>query len=313
MESHERTRFQEWVALWLEQKKTAVKPTSLSIYTVNIRKHIMPCFGDSYIEDIDVNSIIVFIEELEENAGLKPKTIEDIFLLLQQIFKDARKEKKLLFEEARMHLPAKDTEEADTLTSEEYEKLLNFLMINPSGRNAGIMIAQLCGLRIGEICGLKWEDIDLNERVIHVRRTISRLYISSVDSDKGSSVVDAGQPKTKRSQRNVPVPKRLCFYLEQVKIKASPDEKNFMTTGKDKSHEPRTFSSYYCNVLKQIEIKHHTFHSLRHTFATRAIQKGMDAETLSRILGHASVTITLSRYYHPTTKDLVNAIDRIYP
>ncbi|MFA6913393.1 MAG: site-specific integrase [Proteiniphilum sp.] len=313
MESHERTRFQEWVALWLEKKKTAVKPTSLSIYTVNIRKHIMPCFGNSYIEDIDVNSIIVFIEELEESAGLKPKTIEDIFLLLQQIVKDAIKEKKLLFEEARMHLPAKDTEEADTLASEEFEKLLNFLMINPSGRNAGIMIAQLCGLRIGEICGLKWEDIDINERVIHVRRTISRLYISSLDSDDGSTVVDSGQPKTKRSQRNVPVPKRLCFYLEQVKIKASPDEKSFITTGKDKSHEPRTFSSYYCNVLKQIGLKHHTFHSLRHTFATRAIQKGMDAETLSRILGHASVTITLSRYYHPTTKDLVNAIDRIYP
>lgn len=312
MESHERTRFQEWVALWFEKKKTEIKPTSLSIYTVNIRKHIMPCFVDSYIEDIDVNSIIVFIEELEDCAGLKPKTIEDIFLLLQQIVKDAKKEKKLLFEEARMHLPAKGTQEADILTLEEYEKLLNFLLINPSGRNAGIMIAQLSGLRIGEICGLKWEDIDLNERVIHVRRTISRLYISSFDSDDGSTIVDAGQPKTKRSQRNVPIPKRLCFYLEQVKIKASPNEKSFITTGKDKSHEPRTFSSYYCNVLKKIGIEHHTFHSLRHTFATQAMRNGMDAETLSRILGHSSVTITLSRYYHPTTKDLVNAIDRIY-
>ena len=312
MESHERTRFQEWVALWLDKKKSTVKPTSLSIYTVNIRKHIMPCFGESYVEDIDVNSIIVFIEELEESAGLKPKTIEDIFLLLQQIVKDAVKEKKLLFEEARMHLPAKDTEEADILTSEEYEKLLNFLMINPLGKNAGIMIAQMCGLRIGEVCGLKWEDVDLNERVIHVRRTISRLYISSLDSDTGSSVINSGQPKTRRSQRKVPIPKRLCYYLEQVKLKDSPDEKSFITTGKDKSHEPRTFNSYYCNVLKRSEIEHHTFHSLRHTFATRAVRMGMDAETLSRILGHASVTITLSRYYHPTTKDLVNAIDKIY-
>ena len=201
MKSHERTRFQEWAALWLDKKKTIVKPTSLSIYTVNIRKHIMPCFGESYVEDIDVNSIIVFIEELEESAGLKPKTIEDIFLLLQQIVKDAVKEKKLLFEEARMHLPAKDTEEADILTSEEYEKLQDFLMINPSGKNAGILIAQMCGLRIGEICGLKWGDVDLNNRVIHVRRTISRLYISSLNSDTGSSVINSGQPKTKRSQR----------------------------------------------------------------------------------------------------------------
>lgn len=312
MESHERTRFQEWAALWLDKKKASVKPTTLSIYTVNIRKHIMPCFGDSYIEDIDVSSIIVFIEELEESAGLKPKTIEDIFLLLQQIVKDAVKEKKLLFEEARMHLPAKDTEEADILTSEEYENLLNFLMINPSGKNAGIMIAQMCGLRIGEVCGLKWEDVDLIERVIHVRRTISRLYISSLDSDAGSSFINSGQPKTKRSQRKVPIPKRLCYYLEQVKLKDSPDEKSFITTGKGKSHEPRTFNSYYCSVLKRSEIEHHTFHSLRHTFATRAVRMGMDAETLSRILGHASVTITLSRYYHPTTKDLVNAIDKIY-
>lgn len=312
MESHERTRFQEWVTLWLDKKKTEVKPTSLSIYTVNIRKHIMPCFGNSYIEDIDVNSIIVFIEELEESAGLKPKTIEDIFLLLQQIVKAAVREKKLLFEEARMHLPAKDTEEADILNPEECEKLQNFLLVNLSGRNAGILIALMCGLRIGEVCGLKWEDIDLNERVIHVRRTISRLYISSLDSDAGSSVVNSGQPKTKRSQRKVPIPKRLAFYLEQVKLKTSPDEKSFITTGKDKSHEPRTFNSYYCNVLNRSKIEHHTFHSLRHTFATLAVKKGMDAETLSRILGHASVTITLSRYYHPTTKDLVNAIDKIY-
>lgn len=77
-------------------------------------------------------------------------------------------------------------------------------------------------------------------------------------------------------------------------------------------YSPRTFNSYYCNVLKRSEIEHHTFHSLRHTFATRAVRMGMDAETLSRILGHASVTITLSRYYHPTTKDLINAIDKIY-
>ena len=312
MESHERTRFQEWVTLWLDKKKTAVKPTSLSIYTVNIRKHIMPCFGECYIEDIDVNSIIVFIEELEESAGLKPKTIEDIFLLLQQIVKAAVREKKLLFEEARMHLPAKDTEEADILNPEECEKLQHFLLINLSGRNAGILIALMCGLRIGEVCGLKWEDIDLNERVIHIRRTISRLYISSLDSDVGSSVVNSGQPKTRRSQRIVPIPKRLCYYLEQVKLKTSPDEKSFITTGKDKSHEPRTFNSYYCNVLNRSKIEHHTFHSLRHTFATLAVKKGMDAETLSRILGHASVTITLSRYYHPTTKDLVNAIDKIY-
>ena len=79
MKSHERTRFQEWAALWLDKKKSIVKPTSLSIYTVNIRKHIMPCFGESYVEDIAVNSIIVFIEELEESAGQKPQTIENIF------------------------------------------------------------------------------------------------------------------------------------------------------------------------------------------------------------------------------------------
>ena len=312
MESHERTRFQEWATYWLEKKKTTVKQTTLSIYTVNIRKHILPYFGDCYIDDIDVNSIIVFIEELEEGAGLKPKTIEDIFLLLQQITKTAQKEKKLIFEEARMHLPAKDTEESDILSDEEYERLHDYLMINPSEKNAGILIAQMCGLRIGEICGLKWEDIDFDNRIIHVRRTISRLYIASLDSEEGCSCINTGPPKTKRSQRKVPIPKQLEYYLEQVKLKSSANDKAFVTTGKDKSHEPRTFNSYYCNVQKKIEMKHHTFHSLRHTFATRAVRKGMDAETLSRILGHASVTITLSRYYHPTTSDLVNAIDKIY-
>lgn len=312
MESQERTRFQDWSKVWLDMKKATVKETSLSIYTVHIRTHIIPFFDGVFVEDVDANIVIEFIEELEDKTGLKSKTIHDIYWLLKPMVTAKVREKSLIFDEVRQYLPPKDQEEPDILSDDEYEKLTAYLFLKISRKNAGVLIALMCGLRIGEVCGLKWEDVDLKNRFITVKRTTHRVYEASLDSQEGKSTVTTGTPKTRRSQRKVPIPRSLVFYLTQLKGLEKPDETSYITTGKSKCNEPRTFSeAYYC-VLRSCEIEKHTFHSLRHTFATRAVLNGMNAETLSRILGHSDVKVTLSRYYHPSTKDLLNAIDAIF-
>lgn len=89
--------------------------------------------------------------------------------------------------------------------------------MKPSRKNAGVLIALMCGLRIGEVCGLKWEDVDLKNRFITVKRTTHRVYEASLDSQEGKSTVTTGTPKTRRSQRKVPIPRKLVFYLTQLK------------------------------------------------------------------------------------------------
>ena len=312
MECQERTRFQDWAKEWIEMKRASVKQSSLSIYIVNIRKHIAPFFANRFVEDVEAKIVIEFIEDLNDRAGLGPKTIYDIFCVLEAMVLAACKEKKPVFDEVRQHLPPKTQEEPEILSDDEYIMLYDYLFMNPNRKNAGILIGLMCGLRIGEICGLKWEDVDLDNRLITVKRTSHRLYAASLDSQNGKSSITTGTPKTKRSQRKVPVPRELAYYLFQLKGREHPEDADFITSGKAKCNEPRTFSETFYKVLNAVEIEKHTFHSLRHTFATRAVLRGMNPETLSRILGHSDVKITLSRYYHPTTKDLLNAMDSIY-
>ena len=99
MESQERTRFQDWSKVWLDMKKATVKETSLSIYTVHIRTHIIPFFDGVFVEDVDANIVIEFIEELEDKTGLKSKTIHDIYWLLKPMVTAKVREKALVFDE----------------------------------------------------------------------------------------------------------------------------------------------------------------------------------------------------------------------
>lgn len=311
MGSPRKTIFSEWVKTWLALVKPNLKKSSFSIYVVRIKKHIMPFFGELALKDLTADSLSVFIEELDEK-NLAPKTITDIFELLQSIFIANCPEQKKLFTEARHNLPTEGEKVYDVLDDEEKGKLHSYLILNVSPKNLGIMIGLYCGLRIGEVCALKWSDIDLEKRLITVKSTVYRVYEISFDEDKGKSEVNTSSPKTRRSNRLVPIPRDLNNLLIAAKDKFNVTSDKYILTSSEKMAEPRTFSSYYERLLKKCGLEHHTFHCLRHTFATKAALEGMNPEDLSRILGHANVNITLSRYYHPKPEDLVSAIDRIY-
>lgn len=163
------------------------------------------------------------------------------------------------------------------------------------------------GLRIGEICALKWNDIDFDNKILIVNKTIQRIFIKNIENKSHSKILITS-PKSKSSNREIPLSNSIYNIL---KLHIPKDTNTYFITGNQKYIEPRTYRSYYDRFIKNIGIEHINFHALRHTFATRLIESGVDYKTVSELLGHSSVNITLSMYIHPHMEQKRKAVECI--
>ena len=161
---------------------------------------------------------------------------------------------------------------------------------------------------MGELLALKWEDIDFSTAQLHVRRTINRLAKYESHDGENKTEIVFGTPKTKNSRRTIPLTRTMADELARWKQQQAQDKQRagdkytddgFIVTNEFGHYfEQKTFKDYYDRLLKDADIGHFTFHALRHTFATRALERGMDYKTLSAILGHYSVAFTMDTYVH---------------
>lgn len=184
---------------------------------------------------------------------------------------------------------------------EEQLILEKHLFNNLNETTLGILISLKTGLRLGELCALRWCDIDLEEKTIKVNHNISRIK-----DDNGSKLV-LDNPKTTSSIRVIPI----CSSLLKVIQTFKKEEDFFILSNSFSFLSPRTFTYRYHQILKHIGISVHNFHAIRHTFATRCIEQGVDVKTLSEILGHASVNITLNTYVHSSLELKRKQIEKI--
>ena len=161
-------------------------------------------------------------------------------------------------------------------------------------------------MRIGEICGLRWENIDVDNKCIHVTHTIERI----MDIDTRKTKVIESTPKTIESRRDIPIGRDLLGILK--KFKACYNDSFYVTTGDEKFCEPRVYRNYYRHlVLNEVGLDRCIkFHGLRHSFATRMIASKADMKTTSRILGHSDVSTTMNLYVHPSMDDKLDAINK---
>ena len=190
--------------------------------------------------------------------------------------------------------PPLEKKDLRILTKDEQEQLEAFLYSSVDLVGVGIMISLYAGLRIGEICALSWEDIDLASGIIHIRHTIARVPCTDPQKDaKTSLIVDT--PKTKASLRDIPISSLLQEQLATVKSSTG-----FILTDSQTFVSPRTYEYRFHKVLDNCGIDQVNYHTLRHTFATRCIEAGVDVKSLSEMLGHANVGITLNTYVHPS-------------
>ena len=181
------------------------------------------------------------------------------------------------------------------LSREEQTILESTLKEKINIRKVCLLLCLYTGLRVGEVCGLKWEDIDFSNKPLIIKRTIQRINNMNCNI-KNKTVLMESTPKSETSKRIIPIPNFIIDILKEFQQKDS----YFLLSNSEKLYDPRYLESFYSRTLKKCNIKNNKFHTLRHTFATRSIESKMDIKTLSEILGHSSVEITLKLYVHPT-------------
>ena len=304
--------YKDWIYTWLLEKKDYIKESTYANYSNNIFNHIIPKLGNYYLNELNHRIIQDFLLELskngrkDNNGGLAEKTIKDITIIVKGSIKKGINEDKIKHIELTFNYP-KDNKENKlyVLTKREQNKITNYVLENINSRNIGLLISLYSGIRIGELCALRWEDVDFKKNCLTINKTIQRVYIK--DKDKNISKVIITTPKTKNANREIPINKDFLEILKKVKS----DKKHYVLTGNEKYIEPRTYRKYFNKVLDELKIKHFNFHSLRHTFATNCISLGVDYKTVSELLGHANVNITLNLYVHPRYSQKKKCIDLV--
>lgn len=278
---------------WLTLKKMQVKPSTFVKYQTIWEVRLKPSFGQYQLVEISEEAVMTFfLDQMEKTSGSLLQTMRYLLKAMLGYARHKYGQPTISFNYIKLP-PAKMR--TSTLSHDEEARLDEYWFSHCNDTSIGILLGLYGGLRIGEICGLKWADIDLEEGLIYVQRTIQR--ISDTSSSKKTQVVIL-DPKTPSSQRIVPLTDFMNQFLK--KYQASQTDvvaDHFLLSGSDVPLEPRTLQYRYHRICKKLDIQL-TFHGLRHSFATRCIEQQVDPKSLSEMLGHADVTTTLKRYVH---------------
>ena len=287
---------------WLKYKKNTVKKSTYYNYSYSVAKYLYPSFAGKNITKIkNYNN---FIEELSDT--LSPKTVRDIVTKLKEIINFYEEEHNTKLNIKKMSLPKMNKKEIQILSNKEKQKLEKYCIEQNSLKSLGILICLNTGLRVGEVCALRWENVDFETRRIHVEKTIERIY--SKEENKTIVIIDT--PKSITSVRTIPINSKLYNILKQIRGKSKKTD--FVLTGSSEHYvEPRNYQYHFKEILKRSKVKKYKFHTLRHTFATNCIEAGMDIKSLSEILGHADVSITLNIYLHSSDKAKRKYLEKI--
>lgn len=283
-------KFRFVIEEWLQYKKTTIKESSYLNYKFIIEANIKKEMGEKNLEELLQYNFNSFVEQLMEK--LSNKTVKDIMTVLKAILKYAEIKYDINFKISLISTPAQITNEVEVFNDRDRKKMEKYCIESKEIRDLGVLISLYTGLRIGEVCALKWSDIDFEKKYIKVNHTLQRVYVN-----KKETKVLYDRPKTKKSIRKIPMAKVLYEKLKE--ISKNYDNEAFVLTGSTKRYyEPLGYRYIYRKILEKCDIEYKRYHQLRHTFATRCIKVGMDVKSLSEVLGHANVSITLNIYVH---------------
>lgn len=294
---------------WLISMKSSVKESTWIKYRNTLNCQIIPRIGMKNISAIDYETVFGICNDMltsgsNTGKGLSSKTVSDALSIIKAIIKYADR-MAFITDRTALDVSVKLKASQPRIFSRIEEQLLfEYLSKEVNYTNLGIIICMFTGIRIGELCSLTWEDISLESNTIRVHRTMQR--IQTPEGAKKSKIL-IEEPKSRCSIRDIPIAKTLRNFL-----KLYQEEEGYVLTGKkDIFVEPRTMQNRYKTILKTCGISNASFHTLRHTFATRCIEVGFDIKSLSEILGHANVNITLNRYVHPSMELKKKNMDKL--
>lgn len=299
------TQFKSVVELWQADKQQFVKKSTFAAYSLLIANHLLPAFSEA--NDISEEDVQQFVfKKLKE--GLSQKSVKDILIVLKMILRYGAKHNLIEHRQIEIRFPTeRERQEVEVLSKTNQRKIMEFVKNNFTFQNLGIYICLSAGLRIGEVCALTWNDIDAEQGVIYVNKTIQRIYLVGEIEKRTEVIIDT--PKSKNSIREIPMTKEL---LRMVKpLKKVVNSSFFVLTNSAAPTEPRTYRNYYKRLMKQLDIPALKFHGLRHSFATRCIESNCDYKTVSVLLGHSNISTTLNLYVHPNMEQKKRCIEQM--
>ncbi|MGL6199170.1 MAG: tyrosine-type recombinase/integrase [Lachnospiraceae bacterium] len=269
-------------------KISDIKQSTYANYNSMMEIHIRPYLGNRKLTALTVDDISEFVVCLKQK-GLGSGAIHSVVDLLKRMLNDAVKKEHLLENPCEeVALPKIKKEKIEPLTPYEQKQLEKVAFQNKNG--ISVILALYTGMRIGEVSGLKWSDIDFVTGVIHVQRTIQRV---SGGNGKKKTEVLVDTPKSDSSNRLIPMIPKIKKLLFDLRSRVKSE---FVVPCKGKFAEPRVIRARYKVMVEKAGLRYVTFHTLRHTFATRGMEVHMDAPALSSSLGHSSIKMTLDVY-----------------
>lgn len=297
-------RLSDWVSYWLETfVHPKVKDSTYASYKNKLTVHVLAKLGKIKLQDLKKSDFEELLNEMRPH--LKASSIKAIFSVVKNCLSKAITMNLLLDNPCvGLELPKIKRKTVQALSVKDQMKLVK--EVEEEQKFFSIILALQTGLRIGEICGLKWEDIDFENNVLHVNRTIQRIQYGEKGNRK-TKIIEI-KPKSSNSQRKIPISKGLRKNLIDIK-KMSKSE--YVVSNKNKPLEPRTIAYRFQIVRKKIGLESFSFHSLRHSFATRCLEAGGNIAAISSLLGHSSTQMTLDCYTNSFFSEERQLIDKV--
>ncbi len=292
--------FHFWAETWLKVSTPRLKESSIVKYRNLLHSYIYPQISNRDISEIKYNDIsemctLLLCKGGKNRQGLSPKTVSSVLSVTKSIIQYASRNNDISLVSLDCLSVKQPQKPMRILSQEEQNRLIEYLLNNINTVNLGILLSMHTGIRIGELCALTWEDISFQNRMLHIHKTLQRIQTDYSEGAKTKIVIT--EPKSDCSIRNIPLSNEILKILYLNK----KNDDAFILTGKKHYYvEPRNLQNHFKKILHSCDIQNVHFHTLRHSFATRCVENGFDIKSLSEILGHSSVNITLNRYVHPS-------------
>ncbi len=307
-------KYQDWLKEWMTgYVAPSFKQRTCTRYDEIVRLHIIPQLGEYEMSQLSPLTLQRYVAELLNSGNLQTggrlsaNSVNAIITVIQNSLKSAHTFGIISeYHANKIKRPKATEKKIECFSLSEQKKIERYLLEKKQAKLFGILLCFYTGLRIGELLALEWSDIDLMKEELRVNRT---CHYGKDNTGKYARMI--GTPKTTSSERTIPLPKQLIQMLREIKKNS---HSIYVISSGVKPISIRSYQRTFANILQKIAIPHRGFHSLRHTFATRALECGMDVKTLSEILGHKSPTVTLNRYAHSLMehkKEMMNKVGRL--
>ena len=287
----------QWVDVWMvEYKEKSLKPTTLRYYSIYIRLYIKPMLGDIKLQALRRDSVQKFVNDLSQK-GLSRGSIGLINGIVVAALNQAQINELVVRNVAlNITYPKHEPKKARVFTPEEQERFITAAKDAYMGDMFLLILAT--GLRFGEAAALTWNDVDFKENILHVNKTQFEVESTHIG---GSKQIQYGTPKTKDSYRSVPLLPDAVKILNEVRdeqerlgLKSDLIFLNLNGVGRRHCNSRIQFR----NILSSAGIENASIHTLRHTFATRGLESGIELKVMQELLGHASLKMTADLYTH---------------